>query len=41
MFSDKYIPAMGNPYAKLMVIAEAPSFKEEEAGRPLDGPSGQ
>ena len=37
----KYIPASGNPNAKLMILGEAPSYKEVELGRNFVGPSGQ
>jgi len=40
--TDKvYVPGMGNFGAKLMVIAEAPSYQETAAGKPLVGPSGK
>jgi len=40
--SDKvYVPGMGSFGAKLMVIAEAPSYQETAAGKPLVGPSGK
>lgn len=37
----KYIPASGNPNARILVLGEAPSYAEVEAGRPFIGPSGK
>ena len=33
--------ARGNPQADIMVIGEAPSIKEDKAGKPFIGPAGQ
>lgn len=41
MSDKKYVPGMGSFGAKLMVIAEAPSYQETAAGKPLVGPSGK
>lgn len=38
---NKYVPAVGNASAKLMILGEAPSYKEVELGKPFVGPSGQ
>jgi len=37
---NKYIPGIGPLSPKLMVIGEAPSYKELEAGKPFVGPAG-
>lgn len=33
--------AAGNPYAKIMLIGEAPGYNEEKEGQPFVGPAGQ
>ena len=35
-----YVPGQGNPNAKLMIIGEAPGFKENKEEKPFVGPSG-
>ena len=37
----KYVPGSGNPNARLLILGEAPSYAETEAGRPFVGPSGK
>lgn len=39
--SGKYIPGHGPIGAKLLILGEAPSYEEVEAGRPFVGPSGR
>jgi uracil-DNA glycosylase family 4 len=36
----KYVPATGNSNAKLLLLGEAPTYKEVEFGKPFIGPSG-
>ncbi|WP_036907131.1 uracil-DNA glycosylase [Prochlorococcus marinus] len=38
---NKIVVSRGNPFAKLMVIGEAPGAKEEEIGEPFVGRSGK
>ena len=38
---DKIVVSRGNPFAKLMIIGEAPGAKEEEVGEPFVGRSGK
>ena len=38
---NKYIPGGGNANAKLMFVGEAPSYDEEQSGRPFTGPAGR
>ena len=37
---NKIVVSRGNPFAKLMIIGEAPGAKEEEIGEPFVGRSG-
>ena len=37
---NKIVVSRGNPFAKLMIIGEAPGAKEEEIGEPFVGWSG-
>lgn len=39
--TKKYVPGMGNPSAKLMILGEAPSYEETASGRPFVGPTGR
>lgn len=41
MISDKYIPGHGPISPKIMIIGEAPSYEEVEAGRPFVGAAGR
>jgi uracil-DNA glycosylase family 4 len=36
-----YIPAIGNPNARLMIVGEGPSYEEEAALQPFVGPAGR
>jgi uracil-DNA glycosylase len=36
-----YVPASGNPNAKLMILGESPSYAEEQALQPFVGPAGR
>jgi uracil-DNA glycosylase family 4 len=36
-----YVPGMGNPTARLMIVGEAPGKREEDELKPFVGPSGQ
>ena len=38
---NKIVVSRGNPFAKLMIIGEAPGAKEEEIGEPFVGRSGK
>ena len=38
---NKIVVSRGNPFAKLMIIGEAPGAKEEELGEPFVGRSGK
>ncbi len=38
---NKIVVSRGNPFAKLMIIGEAPGAKEEEMGEPFVGRSGK
>ena len=38
---NKIVVSRGNPFAKLMIIGEAPGAKEEEVGEPFVGRSGK
>ncbi len=38
---SKIVISRGNPFAKLMIIGEAPGAKEEELGKPFVGRSGK
>ena len=38
---NKYIPGFGNDSARIVVVGEAPSYDEEQTGRPFTGPSGR
>ena len=38
---NKIVVSRGNPFAKLMIIGEAPGAKEEEIGEPFVGKSGK
>ena len=38
---NKIVVSRGNPFAKLMIIGEAPGSKEEEIGEPFVGRSGK
>src|SRR3954452_21739939 len=38
---NKYVPGVGNPNAKILIIGEAPSFEEEANERPFVGSSGR
>ena len=38
---NKIVVSKGNPFAKLMIIGEAPGAKEEELGEPFVGRSGK
>ena len=38
---NKIVVSRGNPFAKLMIIGEAPGAKEEEIGEPFAGRSGK
>ena len=38
---NKIVVSRGNPFAKLMIIGEAPGAKEEELGKPFVGRSGK
>lgn len=38
---NKYIPGVGNPFAKILFIGEAPSYEEEIQGIPFVGPAGK
>ena len=38
---NKIVVSRGNPFAKLMIIGEAPGAKEEEVGEPFFGRSGK
>ena len=40
-FTNKIVVSRGNPFAKLMIIGEAPGAKEEELGKPFVGRSGK
>lgn len=40
MSQGDYVPGSGNPCAKLMIVAEAPGFHEDQQGIVLVGPSG-
>lgn len=35
-----YVPGMGNPNAKIVIVGEAPGFEEDKYKRPFIGPSG-
>jgi len=37
---NKIVVSRGSPFAKLMIIGEAPGAKEEEIGEPIVGRSG-
>jgi uracil-DNA glycosylase len=37
----KYVPGMGSPYAKVVILGEAPAREETAAGRPFVGSSGR
>ena len=37
---NKIVVSRGNPFAKLMIVGEAPGAKEEELGEPFVGRSG-
>ena len=39
--TNKIVVSRGNPFAKLMIIGEAPGAKEEEIGEPFVGRSGK
>jgi len=36
-----YVPGMGNPYARIAIVGEAPSYEEEQAVKPFVGNSGR
>jgi uracil-DNA glycosylase len=36
-----YVPGMGNPNCRIAIVGEAPSFEEEQAGKPFVGNSGR
>ena len=38
---NKIVVSRGNPFAKLMIVGEAPGAKEEELGEPFVGRSGK
>jgi len=40
-FINKIVVSRGSPFAKLMIIGEAPGAKEEEVGEPFVGRSGK
>ena len=41
LIDSKYIPAEGDPNAKIWVVGESPGDKERDAGKPFVGPSGE
>lgn len=41
MTEHKYVPGCGSLGAKLMILGEAPSYAETQAGKPFVGPSGR